>query len=190
MGKLEKELKTKTRNTKIQKTILQVVATVGVLSVALLAPNALQMFKLFDQRKNRNFRQTINNSRRRLIKAGYLEQSGGLLRLTSRGERRIKEWERQDYKLPAPSRWDKKWRMLIFDIPEKRKLLRDKVRLTLHSIGFMRLQDSVWVYPYDCEEFITLLKAEFKIGKDLLYLIVDKIEYDRPLLSYFGLEQR
>lgn len=76
--------------------------------------------------------------------------------------------------------------MLIFDIPEKQRELRDKVRNTLQAIGFKCLQDSVWVYPHDCENFIALLKADFKIGRDLLYVIAEAIENDRALRDYFG----
>ena len=77
--------------------------------------------------------------------------------------------------------------MLIFDIPEKRKPLREKIRSTLLSIGFLRLQDSVWIYPYQCEDLVNLLKADFKVGKDLLYLIVDSIENDKFFRKSFGL---
>lgn len=57
----------------------------------------------------------------------------------------------------------------------------------MSEIGFVRLQDSVWVYPYDCEDFVALLKAELKIGKDVLYAIVDTIEQDKNLRRYFNL---
>jgi len=53
----------------------------------------------------------------------------------------------------------------------------------------MRLQNSVWVYPYDCEDLITLLKADFEIGKEVLYVIADKIENEKVLLKDFGLER-
>lgn len=75
----------------------------------------------------------------------------------------------------------------MFDIPERRRRVRTRVRQTLTTMGFYRLQDSVWVYPYDCEELIILLKADFKIGKDLLYVIADKVEHDAPLKTHFGL---
>lgn len=54
-------------------------------------------------------------------------------------------------------------------------------------MGFVRLQDSVWVYPYDCEDFINLIKTDFKIGKDLLYIVADKIEGDKSLVKFFKL---
>ena len=99
----------------------------------------------------------------------------------------LESLELRDWEINKPKKWDGRWRMLIFDIPETRKSLRDKVRHTLLHIGFLRIQDSVWAYPYDCEDFISLLKADFKIGKDLLYLVVDSIENDKSYKKYFNL---
>ena len=63
----------------------------------------------------------------------------------------------------------------------------EQIRKTLLTIGFVRLQDSVWVYPYDCEDLITLFKADLKVGKDLLYLVADAVEYDFSLKRHFNL---
>ena len=76
---------------------------------------------------------------------------------------------------------------MIFDIPEKRHSLRARARGIVAGFGFVRLQDSVWAYPYDCEEAIALLKTELHIGKDLLYIIADAVEHDVPLRKQFGL---
>ena len=191
MGKMENESRRRTRGVHLQKAILQTVATVGIIGVALVAPNAIQILKLFnlDKTKKYHLKQAINTSRRRMVEKGLLSYNkDGFLEITKKGGAKLYELERNDYKIPQPKRWDKKWRVLIFDIPEKKRLLRDKVRLTLSSIGFKRLQDSVWVYPYDCEDLIALIKADFKIGKDLLYLIVDSIENDFPLRKWFGVD--
>ncbi len=191
MGKLEKESYKRNRGVNLQRAVLKSVAMAGVVSVAVVAPNALRVLKLLgvDKMLNRNTRQGINVSRRRLIENGFLSYpKDGFIRLTKKGEQKLYELEKHDYKLPHPKKWDKKWRVLIFDIPEKKRLLRDKVRVTLSSIGFKHLQDSVWVYPHDCEDLITLIKADFKIGKDLLYLIVDSIENDRSLREWFGID--
>ena len=61
------------------------------------------------------------------------------------------------------------------------------MRATLVNMGFHRLQDSVWVYPYDCEDLVLMLKADLKIGKNVLYIVADAIEYDTPLRVHFGL---
>ena len=184
---MEKEISRKIRNTKIQKVVLQTIAAAGVLSVTILAPNVLQVFKIFDK-SWKNKRRSVLAARERLLKHGLIEYNGNSLKLTKNGERKLAEIERHEYKLPPPKRWDKKWRILIFDIPESKKGLRDKIRATLVSIGFRRIQDSVWIYPYDCEDLILLLKADFQVGKELLYLIVDKIEHEQPLKDFFGLK--
>lgn len=188
MGVLETESRKRTRNRNIQKIVLQTVAAAGVLSVALLAPNALQAFKQIGLFPKRRQKEIFNSSRSRLVKAGLLAYDGKFLRLTSKGEAKLRQLELRDYKLTKPKRWDKKWRILIFDVPEKHRGIRDKIRNTITAVGFMKLQKSVWVYPYDCEDFVNLIKVDFKIGKDLLYLIVDSIESDKFIKEYFQLQ--
>jgi len=190
MGILEKEIKDEIRSTKIQEAVLKTIGAVGFLSVALLAPNALQVLGQLNLSGQSllNKKKTITNSRDRLVDKGYLRyEKKGILSLTEKGIKKLKQFEVKSFQVQKPARWDKKWRILIFDIREERKSVRDKVRNTLISIGFVRLQDSVWVYPYDCEDLITLLKADFKVGKDLLYIIADRIEYDKVLRGNFGL---
>ena len=187
MGKAEEQSGKREQREKIKETLLLAVKAAGVLSVALLAPNALKMFRSLNS-KSPNLTSRVNRSRNRLIKQGLLKwQAGGYLRLTDKGEQFLRISEAKSYALKRPNRWDKKWRILVFDIPEYRHSLRDKIRNILGSIGFIRLQNSVWVYPYDCEDFITLLKADLKVGKDLLYVIADSIENDRQIRTKFGL---
>lgn len=190
MGEMETTSRQRARRGEIQKTILRTVAAAGVLSVALLAPNALKMLKPFGANLIGRKKEIIIASRKRLVVQGLLEYAPNkLLKLTEQGKKRLRELELHDYSLKKPKRWDGKWRVLIFDIKEERRPLRNKIRRTLAVIGFIRLQDSVWVYPYDCEDLITLLKADFKVGKDLLYLIVDSIENDQWLKKHFGVGQ-
>ena len=131
---------------------------------------------------------TVNRARNRLLKRGLLMRTNeGFLALTPAGERTLRIAQAREAASRKPRRWDGRWRVLIFDIAEKRRGLRDRTRRMLADIGFVRLQDSVWAYPYDSEELVALLKADLKIGKDLLYLIVDEMEADHVLRRRFGL---
>ncbi|TSC69262.1 MAG: phenylacetic acid degradation operon negative regulatory protein [Parcubacteria group bacterium Gr01-1014_56] len=188
MGILEKEYKRKKQRANLQKAVLNTVATAGVVSIALVAPNVLGALGTLGILPTKRRTESIQTARKRLVERGLLLYEGKNIHLTKAGEAVLRSLSLPDYKLPKPRRWDKRWRVLIFDIPEKRKSLREKVRRTLNAIGFIRLQDSVWVYPYDCEDFVTLLKADFKIGKDLLYMIVDTLEHDTPLRKKFDLK--
>jgi CRISPR-associated endonuclease Cas2 len=187
MGKIEKEIAKKCRRDDMRKIILGSVALAGIISIGLVAPNVLGAMAKLGFLPHRRQKESINRSRERLVKQGLLEYRDKKLRLTPKGEAVLRRLELSDYQIQRPKRWDGRWRVLIFDIPEKRKSLREKVRHTLISIGFIRAQDSVWIYPYDSEDLITLLKADFKIGKDLLYLVVEQMEYDTTYKKYFGL---
>ena len=75
MGQLEIKNKKEIRSTEMQKVVLQTIKAAGVLSVALLAPNALKMFKLFktDKKTIRNKEHSIRASRKRLIEKGLVK---------------------------------------------------------------------------------------------------------------------
>jgi DNA-binding transcriptional regulator PaaX len=78
-------------------------------------------------------------------------------------------------------------KVIIFDIPDKKRRIRDHIRELFKSAGFYLLQESVWAYPYDCEDIIALLKTDFGVGRNLLYLIVEELENDKHLRKDFGL---
>ena len=185
MGNLETESTKRAKKANVKKIILQSVATAGLISVAVLAPNVLTALKKLGFKPNIY---GVKRSRENLVRKGLIKYEGKFLRLTEMGERELNKMKQFDFSLNRPQKWDKKWRVLVFDIPEYRRKIRDDIRRTLHSIGFMKMQNSVWVYPYDCEDYINLIKADLKIGKDLLYMIVDTIEYDRPIKNFFNLK--
>lgn len=192
MGIIKEKIKKRTKRKNIQKIVLDTIATAGLLSVAMIAPNvigALSKLGIINSKQHiHRHVSTINRARNRLIENGLLVRNErGFLRLTAKGETKLRQLELINFKTKKPKRWDKKWRVLIFDIPEKRRGLREKIRRTLTIIGFTRLQDSVWVYPYNCEDLITLLKSDFKVGKDLIYIVAEEIEYDKNLRENFEL---
>jgi len=189
MGRIEKRVKEEIRRSKINSAIVGTLAVAGGLAVVLLAPNLAavlgkSLLKPYE-------RQGMKRSLSRLIKYGYVEfkTEGGKkrLHLTPKGEKYAALIGEGKLAPKRPRHWDGKWRILTFDIPERRRKVRDGIRLTLTKLGFYRLQDSVWVYPYDCEDIITLLKADLRVGKDMLYVVADAVEFDAPLKSHFRL---
>ncbi len=184
----EVHFKKKTRKKNLQGAILQCIKIAGLLSVGLLVPNALQIFRGRNSIVDKKDKASVNSVLYRLIRNGLVKYSERKLTLTDKGRSFLKNLEQNNFNFPKPRKWDKKWRIVIFDIKEERKTSRNKLRHTLIQIGFKKLQNSVWVFPYDCKDLITLLKADFKIGKDILYIIADHIEYDKPLRTYFNIK--
>lgn len=108
-------------------------------------------------------------------------------RITEAGKRILELETLREKGLQKPKRWDKRWRVVIFDIPERRRGVRVRIRRFMEEYGFVRLQNSVWIYPYDCEDLIALAKADLRIGDDALYMIVEHLERDNHLREHFGL---
>lgn len=124
-----------------------------------------------------------------MVKKGLLKYNGKFYELTLAGQEKLRRWEFASFKFKKPRRWDGKWRVIIFDIPDKKRKTRDQIRTLFKSAGFYLLQESVWVYPYDCEDVIALLKTDFGIGRNLLYLIVEELENDKYLREFFELNK-
>lgn len=187
MGLLETSGRKKTKRKNITSFVLGAIGIAGVLGIAMVAPNVLGALGKLGLMPGKRQGEIVNRARDRLLRQGLLRREGGFLRLTPKGQTALHLLQAQDFKQRKPRRWDGKWRVLIFDIPEYRRAIRNKIRQTLLAIGFVRLQDSVWAYPYDCEDFVALLKADFKVGKDILYMIVEELEGDKHLKQYFHL---
>lgn len=169
-----------------------VVATAGILSIALVAPNAMQILKIFDKnkkyysQKKYYFNKVIQRlEAKKLINIQKNNKGQKLVKITNKGKLFLDKNSRK--KLDKPGKWDGKYRIIIFDIKETRKLTRDKIRNQLKVWGFRKLQASVWVYPYPCGQLVTLLKSDLAIGKDLLYLVVDSMEGDYKIRRSFNL---
>lgn len=187
MGILEKRNKERLKKDRLQKIILGTIAAAGVLSIGLVAPNVIGAMNKLGILPNPRRKEYISSSASKLVKRGLLKFRDGYYQITPEGQKILRLWGISDYKLRKPKRWDRKWRMIIFDIPEKKKRIRMQVSRLFKLAGFYRLQDSVWVYPYDCEDIVGLLKADFGVGKEVLYVIADEIENDRYLRHEFSL---
>ena len=114
-------------------------------------------------------------------------EDGWKISLTKKGRAELLAYELGQKGIVKPKKWDEKWRLLIFDIPEKRRMVRDKIRRFLQSVGFVRLQDSVWVHPYECREILNMLRTRYGIHAEALYVRVDSLDGDRWLKRHYGL---
>jgi len=107
--------------------------------------------------------------------------------LTKEGRKRAGKYLIDDLKIQKPKKWDKVWRIIIFDIPDLTRLKRDAFRGKLRELGFYKLQQSVWVYPYPCQKEIQLLKEFFGLNSRELIIIEGVIEEDKFLRRFFNL---
>lgn len=74
--------------------------------------------------------------------------------------------------LKIKSTWDKKWRLVMFEIPETNRALRDKLRRNLSNLGLGILQAGVWISPQAIEEEIKEIDERLSLGTQMKYFVV------------------
>ena len=178
---LETDLRKEMRMTRTREAILTTLKVGSLVAMVVIAPNVAG---LLGKAYSRSEYKKTHNAMRRLKDKGMITFKKGYAEITAKGRSYL---ALHAFKMEQPMRWDKKWRIVIFDIPEKRKAIRNTLRDALRRIGFVQLQRSTWIYPYDCEEIVTLLKADYRVGKEVAYLIADRVENDAEFRREFGI---
>lgn len=174
----------------VAEAILGTIAAAGVISIAVCAPNALQILRPFFKEKKYSPKRAVDKSIESLIKTGLVKREWNrngdpVLTLTRRGK-----WEsflRRKLDDKKTMKWDGKWRVVIFDVPNSKAKLRQELRRGMRLYGFLMLQKSVWIYPYPCDEFVAILREHLELADDVLYLTVSFLENDKKYQKKFKL---
>ncbi len=109
------------------------------------------------------------------------------LLLSEEGKKYALTYRAKDMKIAKPKEWDKKWRVVLFDIPEDERGARDAFRIHLTHMGFYGLQKSAAIYPFDCKNAIDFLVELHNIRSSVRFLIVDSVDNEAHLKKIFRL---
>jgi hypothetical protein len=136
-------------------------------------------------------------SLRRAIKSLYLSKlvrtipgkNGELtLVLSNKGEKKVLSYNLTTLQLKVPKKWDGKWRIVMFDIPEHLKVVRESLRFHLNEVGFLKLQKSAFIHPSDCQDVIEYLVEFYNIRQFVRFIIADTIDNELHFKHKFGLK--
>ncbi len=137
-------------------------------------------------KKSKIRRVLLNMEKRKLV--SLKEVNGELVAaFNEEGIRRILRYKLDELKINKPKKWDQKWRIVIFDIPENKKLARDVLRNRLDQLEFFQLQRSVFIYPFECRREIALLAECYGIKPYVYCIRADYIDNQGMLKKKFGL---
>ena len=159
-----------------------------MVSVAILVPNAFQVFG--NRYKNSKSRNNLNRSLRRLAsdRLVTIKQQGDhtVISLTKNGKKKYLKYKLEDLKLKKPKKWDKKWRLVIFDVPNQYNAARMAFTRKLKELGFVYLQKSIWVTPYPCKDEVDFIKEIYEIRPFVRLITADFIDIQHDLIKKFG----
>lgn len=182
-----KKLVEKQRSRKVdyKEIVLQTLFAGAILSVALVAPNAIKMFGQLRTKNKYKTSHTIKEKTNQLIKTGFIQKIKSGLELTEKGQAELLRFE--SFRSKRSRKWDGLWTIVSFDLPIAKNAIRDAIRFYLKRIGFIQFQKSVWVFPYDCPELIYLVKTEWRLKDELVYIRAKYVSREKKLKEYFDL---
>lgn len=129
---------------------------------------------------------SIHYLKRKQLVEVYQTKTGKFIELTDAGKRELTKYFIQNrLELPKDRVWDGRWRVVVFDIPESNKYGREVFRDTLKRLGFVKLQKSVFVYPYECYKEVSFIRDFYGMSDDIKYMVVEKIEAGVDLVKLF-----
>lgn len=131
----------------------------------------------------------------RMKSSGLIVKAGNdIFSLTKKGEKEaffaFINAEASSYNLRKENKrqWDGKWRIIFFDIPEKKRSHRDYLRFLLKAAGFKEFQKSTWIYPHKIPGFLTEILKDESILPYTRFVTTGAIDYDKDLKKKFSLK--
>jgi len=126
----------------------------------------------------------------RLERQGKVEKTetaeGLVIKMTEKGRKQLLNYKLNDFQ-PKEGKWDGKWRMVFFDVPERQNSKRDKLRRCLKQLGMKEMQESVWVSPYAIENEVKYIREVLEIPHAVKLAEMSYLENGEELKEVFNL---
>ena len=176
--------------------VLSLLAAGSVLVLALSAPGALVVAKsLLDEKSDRDWKKFnrwyLDRTLKRLKKSKMInfDYQGDkvIVELSRLGKKKILKYSLEEMKIKRPVRWDKKWRLVIYDVPNSKRKSASCFGNMLISLGMHRMQKSVFICPFPCRNEIEFLREYYRVREHVWMLTVSKFEDDFVFRKFFGL---
>ena len=119
----------------------------------------------------------------------YKEDKDGFVKiiLTKEGQKKALKFKLDEMEIKKPAKWDGEWRVVIFDIPDRFKKAREALRRKIMNLGFRKLQESVFIFPHECEGEINFITEVFLIRPFVRFMRVKSFTNEEQLRIRFGL---
>lgn len=128
----------------------------------------------------------LKQSMQRLIENKFITDHGDKFTLTSKGLWRFRKVV--EIKRSPKIQWDRRWRIVSFDVPGGYSRARDMLRGLLKQFNFYPLQKSVWICPNSIAADFWKLVVEENLHRYCKAMTVEMIEGDDYLKKHFNLK--
>lgn len=174
------------------KEALEEVADISV-AVLLSGMSSLALYKnlnaLKRERAMRQVRRSLRHLRQRKLIEMKIRSGEPRVRLLPLSKEWQERFELEKLALGRLPKWDGKWRIVVFDIPERQGRARRALSHKMEKIGAVRLQDSVFVYPFPWRDEVEFVSEIFGVNPYVRYIEAVSIDGAEKLRKCFDLSQ-
>ena len=137
-------------------------------------------------------RQTLERSVKilylsQIIEEKYNKDGTLTMILSNKGRKHALRYNLEKIKIKKQTKWDKKWRIVIFDVPINLRKVRDSIRYHLRNLDFYELQHSVFIHPFPCLDEIEFITEFYNAKKFVRFIQADFIDNELHLKQKFNL---
>ncbi len=169
-------------------TTLKLIGLTGLSGVVISAPNATQGLKqLLKKSKGINHQRVLAELKRQGLVHITQDEDRMHYTVTPAGAHRLQLMILDEIIIEVPKKWDKRWRVVSFDVPITHSKQRMAFTQKLRGYNFIMLQKSVWVHPAPCFDQIEQLASHYNIMRYCTLLEVTRLDEltTRKLLRHF-----
>lgn len=121
----------------------------------------------------------------KLVEIGF-DNGRQVVMITDAGRKKVLKYALDELKIEKPGRWNGKWTLVTYDIPEEFSSQRDYFRGYLRAWRFYPIEKSVFLHAYPCRKEIEFLREYLGVSQYVNIFIVDNIEKNVIFREYFG----
>jgi len=143
--------------------------------------------KKYNAKRSANFIKSLSYLKRRHLVSIAEKEGEQILTLSEDGKKRMLHFNLGQTLIKRPRKWDGCWRIVIFDIPERKKQGREALRSKLKQLGFHQLQKSCFIHPFDCKSEIEFVSELFEVSPFVNLIVAKEIDGAAQLRELFDL---
>ncbi len=184
----------RTKTSLVLDEFTKVLLVAGAAGAVVVAPNMVQalekpllkvlkkLSKPLDSRKLAYYAK-----QKALVNIEELADGSYRIVLSEKGRIRAIKASYETMSIPPVKKWDQRWRIVIYDIPERHRQARHVLSDKLKELDFYMLQKSLWVHPFPCLEQIELIKHVLpELEAHVVLLETNKIDQHNRLIKHFS----
>lgn len=177
----------------IAKAVFAVSAAAGVVAGLAVFPGMAVLYHYIDahdRAERRRVYQAVQRMKRRELLVRKVINGREELVISKKGQQALGDSELDALSITRQNRWDGRWRVVMFDIPEEKRAARNALTAHLKGIGMYPIQRSAFVTPFPCVSAVRALADHYDVMKHLFMIEADNIETTIDLVKYFKLPRR